>query len=53
MLSGPDLLAILLGVLALVVGVAVFVSVGSLRRRVARDLSPGRDLNAVHGQSAR
>jgi hypothetical protein len=34
MLSGPDLLAILLGVLALVVGVAVFVSVGSLRRRI-------------------
>lgn len=34
MLSGPDLLAILLGILALVVGVAVFVSVGSLRRRI-------------------
>jgi uncharacterized protein DUF4446 len=34
MLSGPDLLAILLGVLALVVGVAVFMSVASLRRRI-------------------
>ena len=34
MLTGPDLLAILLGVLALVVGVAVFMSVASLRRRI-------------------
>lgn len=34
MLTGPDLLAILLGVLALVIGVAVFMSVASLRRRI-------------------
>jgi uncharacterized protein DUF4446 len=34
MLSGPDVLAIILGVLALVIGVAVFMSVASLRRRI-------------------
>jgi hypothetical protein len=34
MLTGADLLAVLLGVLALVVGVAVFMSLTSLRRRI-------------------
>jgi hypothetical protein len=34
MLSGPDVLAIILGVLALLIGIAVFMSVASLRRRI-------------------
>ncbi len=34
MLTGADLLAVLLGVLALVVGVAVFMSLSALRRKI-------------------